>query len=540
MAGAGSVPVTAFVRLKLRITRNGLRGRPARVVLFVLGASAASFLAVVGYAVFALPGMLGNPRVAGMLLPFGGGLLVLGWLFLPLLFFGVDESLDPARFALLPLTRRTLITGLGTAALVGLPALATLCATAGMVDTAARLGGPGAALTELAGVVGGLLLCVALSRAVTSAFATALRGRRARDTATILLALVAASVGPLQLLLLGLVDRADWDSAAAIAEVAGWTPLGAPYSVGLDVAAGRLWAVPAKLLILIVAVSGLLWWWGRTLERAMLGAATGAGARAARPTGRGPVDELMFRWLPRSRFGALVARETRYWWRETRRRATLVTLTAAGVFLPLASVFAPITGTDGGGGGAGGMAFVVGAIAPIALANQFGYDGGAYATNLATGVPGRVEVHSRAAAHALFTVPILLLVAVVTGLLDGRPDMIPARLGTLLAVYGTGLAMVLPLSVRAAFALPESTGPFALSSGGGLAKGLPTLAAMIGTMVVSLPVVLTGLLLPPLWLWVGLPLGLGYGTVAYLIGSTLAGALLDRRMPEVLAAVTPR
>ena len=33
--------------------------------------------------------------------------IVLGWLFLPLVFFGVDESLDPARFALLPLRRRT-------------------------------------------------------------------------------------------------------------------------------------------------------------------------------------------------------------------------------------------------------------------------------------------------------------------------------------------------------------------------------------------------------------------------------------------------
>ena len=39
----------------------------------------------------------------------GGGLLVLGWLLLPLVFFGVDETLDPARFALLPLPRRTLV-----------------------------------------------------------------------------------------------------------------------------------------------------------------------------------------------------------------------------------------------------------------------------------------------------------------------------------------------------------------------------------------------------------------------------------------------
>ncbi|ATO87572.1 ABC transporter permease [Actinoplanes sp. SE50] len=228
-----------FVRLKLRITANGLRGRPTRVVLFVLGSCAASLLAVLGYAVFALPGHLHDAHLAGMLLPFGGAVLLLGWLFLPLLFFGVDESLDPARFALLPLPRRTLVAGLGTAALAGLPALATLAATAGMTDTAARLGGPVAGVAETAGVLGGLLLCVAVSRAVTSAFATALRSRRARDLATILLAVVATSVAPLQLLLLGLLDRADWTDVAGIAEVIGWTPLGAPYTLGLDVATGR-------------------------------------------------------------------------------------------------------------------------------------------------------------------------------------------------------------------------------------------------------------------------------------------------------------
>ncbi|KUL34459.1 ABC transporter permease [Actinoplanes awajinensis] len=530
-----AVGVWPFVKLKLRITANGLRGRPARVTLFVVGAFAATVLAVLGYAGFALPGLLGDERAAGMLLPFGGALLVLGWLFLPLLFFGVDESLDPARFALLPLRRRTLIAGLGVAALAGLPALATLTATAGMVDTATRLGGPLAGLAEALGVTAGLLLCVTLSRAVTSAFATALRSRRARDLATIMLAVVAASVGPLQLLLLGLLNRADWDNVAAIATVAGWTPLGAPYSMGLDVVAGRAWAVPIKLVIVLAAVGGLVWWWSRTLEQAMAGTATSGGrGPAARADGRGPVDQLMFRWWPRTRFGALVARETRYWWRENRRRAGLVALTMAGLFLPLTSALGPVTGM------AGGMAFLVGAIAPVALSNQFGYDGSAYATNLSIGIPGRLEIHSRAAAHALFTVPLLVLVAVLAGVISGQPARIPAHLGTLFAVYGTGLALMLPISVRAAYALPESTGPFAVTSGGGLAKGLPSLAGMIGGLFGALPVVLAGYLLGTAWTWAGLPIGLGYGAAAYLVGSGIAGDLLDRRMPEVLAAVTPR
>ncbi|GIF43241.1 ABC transporter permease [Actinoplanes xinjiangensis] len=528
---AGRVPVWAFVRLKLRITGNGLRGRPARIVMFVLGLVAACFFAILGHAVFALPGLLDRPEAGEILFPFGGAVLILGWVFLPLLFFGVDNTLDPAQFALLPLRRRTLITGMGAAALAGLPALATFAATLGMVTSAAQIGGFGAALAGFTGVVLGLLFCVVLSRAVISAFATALRSRRARDLATIMLAVVAASIGPLELTLLGVLNRADWESVEVIAQVTGWTPFGAPYTMGLDVAAGRAWAVPLKVLIVVIAVGGLLWWWSRTVEQAMVGAAGGPGrGRAGTSDGRGPVEQLLFRWSPRSRFGALTAREIRYWWRETRRRAALVTLGMAGVFLPLSTAFA------GGAGSATGLAFVVGAIAPIALANQFGYEGSAYATNLATGVPGRLEVHSRAAAHALFTVPLLLLVAVVTAVLERRPADIAPQLGTLLATYGAGLALVMPISVRAAYALPDTTAPFSLSSGGGFSKTLPGVAALFGALIAGVPV----LVLTLWWPWLGLPVGLVYGVGAYLLGAHLAGAMLDRRMPELLAAVTPR
>ncbi|MEU4691962.1 ABC transporter permease [Actinoplanes sp. NPDC023714] len=531
-----AVSTWSFVRLKLRITGNGLRGRPARIVVFVLGAVTAGCAAIAGYAVFALPGLLGNLQAAELLLPFGGAMIVLGWLFLPLLFFGVDDSLDPAQFALLPIPRRTLIIGLGTAALAGLPALATLAATAGTVDTAARLGGPLAALAQVVGVLAGLLLCVAVSRALTSAFATALRSRRARDLATIMLAVVAASIGPAQLLLLGLVNRADWDGAATVATVIGWTPPAAPYTLGVDVLAGRLWAVPVKLLIVILSIAGLLRWWSRTIETAMAGT---SGGRARSPKTRGsisrtPVATLLPRWLPRSRFGALTAREARYWWRETRRRAALITLAVAGVFLPISTAF----GTDGAG--AGGLAVLVGAIAPIGLANQFGYEGSAYATNVLTGIPGRLEVHSRAAAHALFTVPMLLLVAVVTGFAAGRPEGVPATFGMLLATYGVGLALVLPISVVAAYALPDPTTPFALSSGGGISKALPSLGSMAGALIGAIPLVVAAYLLGPVWTWLGLFLGAAYGVLAYLIGAHLAGTMLDRRTPELLAAVTTR
>ncbi len=529
---AVSVPIRTFVRLKLRLTVNGLRGQTWRIALFVLGVVFGGFFAIGGYAIFAIPGLLDDERVAGMLLTLGGAGIVLGWLFLPLIFFGVDESLDPARFALLPLSRRTLIGGLFAASLAGVPALATLAATAGMVDTALRLGGAAAGVVAVVGVLLGLLLCAAVSRAVTSAFATALRSRRGRDLATVLLGVTAALLGPLQIAALAGAQRADWDRVAVVARVVGWTPLGAPYSLGVDVVAGRAWAVPVKLVIVLATIGALLWWWSSTLERAMVGTATGGSSTTRRSPERAAVDRLVLRWLPRGRFGALVSREIRYWWRESRRRASLMTLGVIGVFLP---VVLTVTG-----GGAGGMLLFVGALAAASLANQFGFEGTAYAANVVAGVPGRTEIQSRAAAFSVFVVPLLLVIAVVVGVVAGRPAGIPAQFGLLLAVYGVGLAVVLPVSVRGAYAVPDTQNPFAVSSGGGMAKGLLTFGALFAAVVGTLPLQLGAYLLGDVWLWIGLPVGVLYGAVAYVVSVRVTGDLLDRRMPELLAAVTPR
>ena len=59
-----AVSVRHFVRLKLRLTANGLRGQTWRVALFVLGVFLAVFAAAVGYLAFSLPGLLGEARAA--------------------------------------------------------------------------------------------------------------------------------------------------------------------------------------------------------------------------------------------------------------------------------------------------------------------------------------------------------------------------------------------------------------------------------------------------------------------------------------------
>lgn len=542
-----------FARLKLRVLANGFRGQTWRVVLFVCGGLAGLYFGGIGFLLFLTSGVANRPELAVLVPAFGGAALVLGWFFIPLIWAGVDETLDPARFALLPLPRRTLVGGLLVAALLGIPAGATLIASAGLVVGAAWRGGVGAAGVQLGGIVLGLLLCVTVSRAMTSSFAVLLRARRTRDLAALALALLAALLGPLQLGIARAAREASLAQLVPVAEVVGWTPLGAPYLLGFDVAAGRPAAAAARLLLTLAALALLLLWWSRTLESAMVGAAgTGAapvrgGRRIAQGHG-GPLARLYPRglgWLPRDRFGALVVRETRYWWRDPRRRSNLIMLAVVGVFVP---VLVTLGGTGFGAdqpghrspGGAALSMLMVGALAALSLANQFGFDGTAYAAHVAVGVPGRTEMAARTAGFSLVMAPLLVAIPTVLVVLLGDPAALPALLGGLVGAYGTGLAVNQLISVFAAYALPENGNPFVINTGAGLAKSLLALVALVGGLVLAAPVAVAALLVPAAWSWLLLPLGVGYGVAAAALGSYVAGDVVDRRAPELLAAVTPR
>jgi ABC-2 type transport system permease protein len=546
---AERVKVRYFARLKLRVLRNSLRGQVWRIVLFVIGALFGLWFAAAGFFLLAAPGLAGNAELAVVVPAVAGGVLVLGWLLLPLVFFGVDETLDPVRFALLPLPRRTLVGGMYTAALLGVPAVAMLGATSGLVLSAAVQAGWPAALAQAAGVIAGLLLCVAASRAVTSAFANMLRSRRVRDLAAVVLALFAALLGPLQVAVIAAVERADYHRLVGPARVVGWTPLAAPYTVGTEVAEGNAWAVAAKLAITAVAIAALLWWWSVSLESAMVGATSGGTLRSTRGASGGPVSQLFPRalpWLPRNPYGAIAAREARYWWRDARRRANLIAVAVIGVFVP---VMINLTNSRLGGvthrttpTSMTISMLLVGVYAAVLLANQFGFDGTAYAAHLVAGVPGRTELRARLVAISAYLVPVLTLIGLLVAAFVGAASWLPTMLGAIFAAYGTGLAVNACVSVLGAYAMPETNNPFAMNAGRGMAKSLLGFVAMLATMATASPFLIAavGAGGTAIWAWLALPVGVGYGLGAVALGLYIVGDLLDRRGPELLLAVSPR
>jgi ABC-2 type transport system permease protein len=538
-----------FVRLKLRVLRNGFRGKTARKIMF--GVSLFLGLWFGGFGCFVLISSFypTYPELGALIPPLGGALLMLGWIFGPLVWFGVDETLNPSRFALLPLSRATLVRGLLAAALLGVPALATALAAAGLVIGAAIWHGAVTALITALGATLGVLTCVALSRSVTSAFSNLLGSRRVRDLAAICLALLAAMLGPLQLFGISALQNADFQQMEGFARIVGWTPLGAPWSAGVDASSGHWLAPLGKLAIAAAFLLLLVRWWMSTIETAMIGTVSeGGGRRSGSVTA--PVARLFGRltWFPVNRDGAMAVREARYWWRDTRRRASLLTFSVIGIFLPVVMnlgrsdvIKLPEGQQIGGGPLAQTFTLIgVGVLGGLGVANQFGFDGSAYAVHLTSGVPGKVEMRSRVLGYSVYIVPMLLVISVAITALTGRYDELPMRVGILFGSYGVGLGVCLLISVYGAYSLPETSNPFAVNTGAGLTKSLFAIGALSAAVAMTIPLALGALLVPGLWMWLSLPVGLAYGAAAIWLGIVIGGDALDRRGPELLAAIMPR
>jgi ABC-2 type transport system permease protein len=525
-----------FARLKLRVMGNTLSRQSAgRTVVFVVSVLFGLGLAGLGFLGFAASAAA-KPELRAVLVTFVGTALVVGWALAPLLYFGVDETLDPARFALLPLPRRTLATGMLAAACVGIPAVATLLASLGLVVVGAVRGGIAGAAAGLVGAAVGLVLCVVLSRALTSAFAGALRSRRTRDLAAVVIALMASSIGPMQVAVVNVIENSGTGQAVRIAGILAWTPLAAPFAAVADATTGHWLAALVKFAIGLAAIALLLWWWSHTLESAMLGTASGGGgSKRGRLTG-GVVRSLYppaLRAAPKTRFGAVLARESRYWLRDPRRRAGLISLVMAGIAVPLSLHYV-------GAKTAMSLPFAAmfaGVLTGTVLANQFGVDGTAYAVHLLTGVRGRVELLARVAGLGLIIVPLLVVFTVVMAVITVNLPLLPAALGTALAAFCVSASVASCVSVLAPYPMPDSSNPFAMGGGSAGMKGLLAMAGMIASVALTGPAVALALLAPPA---VALVAALGWGAVVLGVGTYVAGTRLDLRGPEILVAVTPR
>jgi ABC-2 type transport system permease protein len=529
--GGAITPV--MVRLKLSLLRNGLRQSAKRRVAYLI-----SILVVLLFATLQVTGLvlLRGSSHAATIAVLLVALLAIGWAVLPLFFPSGDETLDPTRLAMLPLHPRPLVRALLAASLVGIGPLYTLCLLVG--SGVAVADGPAAAAVAVPAVVLALLTCVVLARAVAAANIRLLTSRRGRDLAVLSGLIIAVGMQVVNFSAQRIGAAGGVGALDPIAAVLRWIPpasaLGAVDSMG----SGAYGAAATQLALSLLALLGLLSTWQRHMTRLMtspdgstLGAADGSRQRAGRAAG-------LVRLLPAGRVGTVMERSLRYIWRDPKTKAAWVTSLAVGLLVPLFNALQHR--------GSVYFACFASGMLGIQMYNQFGQDASAFwmvATTMSDRRDALRELHGRALALIVVTVPYASVVTVVTTAVIGRWQALPEVLGLSYGLLGALLATGAWSSARFPYSIPREGyknvapgqgGLATMSIFGGMAASALLCAPLIGTTIGLHVSGATGLT------WLILPLGAAYGALVAVVGLRTAAPVVARRLPEILLAVDKR
>ncbi|MPY61530.1 transporter [Streptomyces spongiae] len=527
----GEASVTpVVVRLKLSLLRNGLRQSAGRRAAYI--ASAVLVLLFAALQLIGLIALRGNTHAASVALPLVA-VLALGWAVMPLFFPSGDETLDPTRLVMLPLRPRPLVRALLVASLVGIGPLFTLCMLVGSVVAVAH--GTAAYAVSVLAVPLGLLVCVALARAVAAANIRLLTSRRGRDLAVLsgLVIAVGTQVLNFGMQRLGSAGLGQLDPAA---DVLGWVPPASAVGAVDAVSEGSYGVGAARLALSALALVGLLFLWSRSLTRLMT-SPDGSTLQAAEPARDRTRTAGLGRFLPSGRTGTIMERSLRYVWRDPKTKAAWVTSLAIGLIFP---VFNALQGT-----GSIYFACFASGMLGVLMYNQFGQDTSAFwmvAMTISSTRDAYVELRGRALALLVISLPYATFVTVVTTAMIGDWPALPEVLGLSFALLGAMLATGAWSSARFPYSIPQEgyknvapgqTGLAFLSIFGGMIA-----AALLCVPVIALTIWLNLTADGEDWTWLLLPLGTAYGVGITLLGLRLSAPRTAAKLPEILTAVS--
>ena len=515
-----------LVALKLRLLANQLRRSPWQVVGLVL--LLLYGLGITGIVVLLLVTLRYAPiELARNVVVLGGSLAVVGFTVVPLL-IGVDDTLDPRRFALFGMDRTRLAVGLAVAAVVGVPGAALTLAALATVATWSR--SPIAALTALVAAPLGVLLCTLAARCAAALAGQLLSTRRTRETVS--------AVGVVALVLVGprggaALERRGRPAGArpgrrrrggAVLDPAR-RDLGrarlrrSRQRRGSRAAAGR--GRDRRALL------GLAW-------RALVDRAVSSPARTAAPqviSGLG-----WFGRLPATPLGAVAARSTTYWARDVRYRvsALIVPITPIALVLVLGLVDVPVAT----------LALipvpVVALFAGWSMHNDVAYDHTAVWLHVAAGVRGTADRLGRIAPVVAVGLPLIVVGSVISGEVAGRPALALALTGVGACLFLSGLGFGGITAALLPYPVPRpGASPFQQPNSAGGVAALVQSGLFLAQLVVSAPAIalgLAGVQGGTGLLWASLGSGLVVGLLVLALGTVAGGRIFERRGPEILAA----
>ncbi|MEO6144321.1 MAG: hypothetical protein ABIP19_10110, partial [Dermatophilaceae bacterium] len=373
--------VAHIVRLKWQLLRNGLRrSTPQRVGLVLAALYGLAVLAQGMTALIAL--RFGPPSdVARIAITIGGSAVTLGWALLPVMAYGTDETLDPARFATFAVPRRQLVLGLLLSSLVSVPAAVTTALALSTVITWSR-SFVALLVAPLAAVVA-VFTCVALSRVTSTAFSAMSRNRRGKELVPLLVLVLLLSVGAASSSIVKSVSAPGLSVKAA--DVLGWTPLGLAWAAPADIVDGAIWSGLLRLVLAVVFLVLALLAWDLLVRDVLENPRPTSGGRSVTRTATRGLGLGWFRWLPATPTGAVAARSITSWRRDPRYLSSVVLM----LLLPLGLLVAPLTG--GGSGWTLAMAPAAGFLLGWSTHNDIAYDGTAFWGHVTAGVSGRAD-----------------------------------------------------------------------------------------------------------------------------------------------------
>lgn len=535
--------VAAVLGLKFRTQRHILQREWWRILIVVSGALWS--MLVLPWSVWAanaLHDQSGDVREDALV---AIALVVsIGWVVVPILITGLDDTLDPGRFASFGVRARTIMPGLVIAALLTVPVafftamFVLLCLS--WLD--------GAVTTMLVALIGALLTVASLvfGARVASMWATrVLASRRARGAALAVMVGSLALMAPLAWVLFrdGLDAVLEYDLVVLLDQLA-LTPLGAGMSAPAVALAGDTWGAVWRLAMMAAWVIALLGAWRANVDYSLVHPRfRGAGTRRRDDSIVGAGQRQWFAkrpaWSRLSPIAATVrARLLRYWFSDPRYLANMLGVLAFPVVFFV--IVVPIAGLDAR------WSFV----APVMLAasigwgrhNDIAYDSSALWLDVVSGRIGVDVMRGRMSAVMAWALPATALGCLAVVLWSGLWAVGLALLGACVGVLGLTLAISALSSVLVPYRAPApGENPLGAEVGSVGAGLFAQLASSVAT-VVLLPLVLLPLALAltvdPRWAWLAAASGFVLGPVAYLMGVRWAGRLYDARSGKLLASVT--
>ncbi|GAA2049002.1 transporter [Streptomyces cheonanensis] len=534
--GDTAVITATFVRLKLALMRNGLRQTTGRKAGFISSAVLGALFGALGMAGLLALGGSRHMAALGTVLV---ALIALFWAFVPVFLGAVDETLDPARLAMLPLRPRSLMTAQLVASVVGVgPIFTTLLVAGAALGTARGAGGYAVAVVAIVLTV---LTCTVLSRAVATANAGLLTSRKGRDLAILSGVVIALGIQGVNLAVQKLADGRNAEPVHTMADVARWLPPATSVEAVRAVSAGAYGVAAAALAGTVAALGLLLWWWQRSLTRLMTSrdgstVLAGDGGQESEKERTGSGGALWERLLPAGRSGVVAQRALRYAWRDPKAKMSWAMAIGMGLLFPViwASTGSATVYHACWGAGLLGMQ----------MYNQFGMDYSGFwlvAQTITSARDAYAELRGRMLAIALVGVPFTVTVVLVAAVVVGDWGQLPAALGISLALLGALLGCGALASVLFPYSVPQDNAMRNVGAGQVSLVWYGIVGGLVASALLCAPLIALTIWLHASaagWAWVVLPLGAGYGAVVAWAGLRLAAGRTVERLPEILAAVS--